>query len=206
MAVWWTMALTDGTQVKDSYRLRFIHNRKGLRYKLVSLFDEASGWIAAAIIGCLTACVAFLVDIAEATVSDWKLGYCTRNPILNREACCRDKTPLLGARSEIGTDCSAFKEWSTGYAPSFAIYVAFALAFGIISSSATMFTKRSLPTAAPGTGDKNQYSGPPQPVASGKSMYMAAGSGIPEIKTILSGFVIPNFLDFKVLFVKGFGK
>ena len=36
-------------------------------------------------------------------------------------------------------------------------------------------------------------------------MYMAAGSGIPEIKTILSGFVIPNFLDLKVLFVKGFG-
>ena len=36
-------------------------------------------------------------------------------------------------------------------------------------------------------------------------MYMAAGSGIPEIKTILSGFVIPNFLDFKVLAVKAFG-
>lgn len=36
-------------------------------------------------------------------------------------------------------------------------------------------------------------------------MYMAAGSGIPEIKTILSGFVIPNFLDFKVLVVKAVG-
>lgn len=34
---------------------------------------------------------------------------------------------------------------------------------------------------------------------------MAAGSGIPEIKTILSGFVIPHFLDFKVLFVKAVG-
>ncbi|KAK3044513.1 hypothetical protein LTS18_001100, partial [Coniosporium uncinatum] len=34
---------------------------------------------------------------------------------------------------------------------------------------------------------------------------MAAGSGIPEIKTILSGFVIPNFLDLKVLLVKAFG-
>ena len=36
-------------------------------------------------------------------------------------------------------------------------------------------------------------------------MYMAAGSGIPEIKTILSGFVIPHFLDLKVLLVKGIG-
>ena len=37
-------------------------------------------------------------------------------------------------------------------------------------------------------------------------MYMAAGSGIPEIKTILSGFVIPNFLDFKVLLVLSHGR
>lgn len=36
-------------------------------------------------------------------------------------------------------------------------------------------------------------------------MYMAAGSGIPEIKTILSGFVIPHFLDLKVLIVKAVG-
>ncbi|EMD01197.1 hypothetical protein BAUCODRAFT_29646 [Baudoinia panamericana UAMH 10762] len=195
--------------VKDSYRLRFIHSRKGLRYKLLSLFDEASGWIAAALIGTLTACVAFLVDVATATVADWKLGYCSRNPFLNREACCEGKTPLLLRRGspgpELGPDCDGFREWSNSYAPQFAIYVAFALAFGIISSSATMLTKRSLPTASPGAGDKNQYSAPPQPVVSGKSMYMAAGSGIPEIKTILSGFVIPNFLDFKVLFVKGFG-
>jgi len=36
-------------------------------------------------------------------------------------------------------------------------------------------------------------------------MYMAAGSGIPEIKTILSGFVIPGFLSWKVLLVKAIG-
>ncbi|KAK0267936.1 hypothetical protein LTR35_015868 [Friedmanniomyces endolithicus] len=191
--------------VKDSYRLRFIHSRKGLRYKIANLFDDASGWIAAATIGTLTACVAFLVDVAEATISDYKLGYCTKNPLLNREACCEGKTPLLGATSELGADCKAFHEWSNSFVPSFAIYVAFAMLFGIIASSATMMTKRSLPAASPGTGDKNQFGGPPQPAASGKSMYMAAGSGIPEIKTILSGFVIPNFLDFKVLFVKGFG-
>lgn len=141
-------------------------------------------------------------------MSDWKTGYCTRNIFLNKDACCAGKLPLSGGfatTSGVGEECTAFREWSTKYASSFGIYVAFALAFGIISSSVTMLTRRSLPAASPGTGDKNQYSAPPQPVASGKSMYMAAGSGIPEIKTILSGFVIPNFLDFKVLFVKGFG-
>lgn len=33
---------------------------------------------------------------------------------------------------------------------------------------------------------------------------MAASSGIPEIKTILSSFYIPGFLSFQVLFVKAF--
>ncbi|KAJ9627670.1 hypothetical protein H2203_002882 [Taxawa tesnikishii (nom. ined.)] len=193
--------------VKDSYRHRFVHSGKGIRNKAFALFDSATGWIAVAIIGTLTACVAFVVDVAEATVSDWKLGYCTRNPLLNREACCEDKTPLIGIASEIGDKCSDFHVWTDSYAPKFAIYVAFALAFGVVSSSATTLTKRNLPATSPGTGDKGQHNAdaPPQPVVSGKSMYMAAGSGIPEIKTILSGFVIPNFLDLKVLLVKGFG-
>jgi chloride channel 3/4/5 len=68
-----------------------------------------------------------------------------------------------------------------------------------------MTTKRALPVASPGKGDgqANGYTTELQPA--GKSMYMAAGSGIPEIKTILSGFVIPHFLDLKVLIVKAIG-
>ncbi|KAF2771643.1 hypothetical protein EJ03DRAFT_381156 [Teratosphaeria nubilosa] len=194
--------------VKDSYRLRFIHSRRGLRYRALKWFDEASGWITAAIIGCLTACIAFCVDVAEATVSDWKQGYCTTNIFHNREACCEGKVPLVlfgDTSPETGANCSAFTEWADSYAPRFAIYVVSALVFGVISSSATMLTNRSLPAASPSQADKNQDTVLAEPVASGKTMYMAAGSGIPEIKTILSGFVIPNFLDFKVLFVKAFG-
>lgn len=176
--------------VKDSYRYRYVHSRKGLRYGLVSAFDSCSGWIAVAIIGSITACIAFVVDVAEATVSGWKLGYCTTNPLLSREACC--------ANADFADNCDAFRSWSASYWSSFAIYAAAALAFGVISSSATMLTKRSLPAVH----DKLDATAP---VASGKSIYMAAGSGIPEIKTILSGFVIPNFLDLKVLLVKAFG-
>ncbi|KAF2088827.1 hypothetical protein K490DRAFT_38172 [Saccharata proteae CBS 121410] len=191
--------------VKDSYRLRLIHSRPGVRYQIVSALDACSGWIAVAIIGTLTACVAFVVDVAEATVSDWKIGYCSKNPLLSKEACCDGKTPLLGATSELAGECENFRPWSGNYWSSFAIYVAWALAFGIISASATTLTKRSLPAVAAKEETKLDVDAPPQPVASGKSMYMAAGSGIPEIKTILSGFVIPNFLDLKVLVVKAFG-
>lgn len=149
--------------------------------------------------------MAFLVDVAEATVSDWKLGYCKTNVFWNRESCCTTQKPLV-TWENTDESCQAWHTWTFAYWGAYGIYVGFALLFGIIAASATMLTKRSLPAATPGHGDKNHdvTAGGPQGVT-GKSMYMAAGSGIPEIKTILSGFVIPNFLDFKVLAVKAFG-
>jgi chloride channel 3/4/5 len=104
----------------------------------------------------------------------------------------------------IEEDCPAWKMWGSRFESKFAIYVGFALAFGVLSSSLTMLTKTSLPAARSEEARKhNMISGEQEVV--GKTMYMAAGSGIPEIKTILSGFVIPHFLDFKVLLVKAVG-
>ncbi|KIX94382.1 uncharacterized protein Z520_09768 [Fonsecaea multimorphosa CBS 102226] len=198
--------------VKDSYRYRAVHSGKGIRNGLMALFDSCEGWIAAAIIGTLTACVAFLVDIAVATVSDWKTGYCRSNPFASKELCCTSKSPLTPL-ADTGTTCSDWKYWTENYWHGFGIYLGFALLFGIISGTVTLTTRRALPATAPGVGD----SGPMQknsdqakretlkPTAAGKSIYMAAGSGIPEIKTILSGFVIPHFLDLNVLVVKAVG-
>lgn len=179
-----------------------------MRYSLFTAFDSCQGWIAAVLIGILTACVAFVVDVSVATVSDWKTGYCSKNILASRESCCTNRSPLL-ASAEVGETCTNWILWTQNYWGGFAIYVGLALIFGIISGSVTMTTKRSLPVAAPGDGDKFQNNGKPpvssEPPISGKSIYMAAGSGIPEIKTILSGFVIPHFLDFKVLVVKAVG-
>lgn len=115
--------------------------------------------------------------------------------------------------AEAGETCEQWHSWSDSYWGSFAIYIAWALLFGLLSGSVTTTTRSDLPAAAPGKGDrfssepKTQTNGAsaPHAPATGKSMYMAAGSGIPEIKTILSGFVIPNFLSFKVLLVKAIG-
>lgn len=195
-------------QVKDSFRRRDLHSRKGLRYTLYAAFDSCQGWIAAALIGMLTACVAFVVDVSVATLSDWKMGYCRRDILATREKCCTEMTPLMVLAAP-GETCTDWKSWTDNYWTGFAIYVGFALAFGLISASVTATTKKSLPAAAPGSGDKFQNNGksssPPNSPVSGKSIYMAAGSGIPEIKTILSGFVIPHFLDFKVLVIKAVG-
>ena len=194
-------------QVKDSFRLRAIRTpRPGLRSRSLTAFDRCQGWIAAAIIGILTACVAFMVDVAEATVSDWKLGYCTSNIFQNRDSCCTSRQPFHPAEGNLSESCKEWHMWTRDYWNAFAIFVGFALVFGTISSSVTLLTKSSLPSTAPGHGDKHDDPGANREQgATGKTMYLAAGSGIPEIKTILSGFVIPNFLDFKVLAVKAVG-
>ena len=170
----------------------------------MSIFDASQGWIAAILIGVITACVAFLVDVSVVTVSDWKLGYCSGSLLSNRQSCCSTVSPTLTGRV-LEADCQKWHAWTTGFWKPFGVYAAFALVFGLISSGVTVLTKRSLPAAAPGIGDGHaEVKGGEQGVV-GKSIYMAAGSGIPEIKTILSGFVIPYFLDFKVLVVKAVG-
>ena len=68
-----------------------------------------------------------------------------------------------------------------------------------------MLTKRALPSAPVEDEGSHHLKSHTRTPAAGKSIFMAAGSGIPEIKTILSGFVIPHYLDFKVLAVKAIG-
>lgn len=158
----------------------------------------------------VTACIAFLVDLSEATVSDWKLGYCRSNPLLSRVGCCASRQPLLiGAaiHSSADSGCADWHVWTSNWYGSYGIFIASAVAFGVLSSSLTMLTKSTLPSAMPGSGDTHhrKSGGNNERVLTRKSIYLAAGSGIPEIKTILSGFVIPQFLDFKVLAVKAVG-
>jgi chloride channel 3/4/5 len=148
--------------------------------------------------------VAFLVDVSVATINDYKVGYCSTNPLRTREACCASRTPVVGKTDDpLSEECDAWTSWSQNYAAAFAIYVGFVLLYGIISGGITMTTKANLPVAS--QDEAEAHTGGGQGTLKGKAMYMAAGSGIPEIKTILSGFVIPNFLDFKVLVVKAVG-
>lgn len=159
----------------------------------------------------MTAIVAFLVDIATSTVSDYKQGYCISHPLRTREACCTSKSPHASlGEPPVAEDCEDWHMWRQDYWSSFGIYVGFALAFGIISASVTLLTKANLPSISVDEDD-NDGGDTGNPIkkkkdgSSGKVMLMAAGSGIPEIKTILSGFVIPGFLSWKVMIVKAIG-
>lgn len=155
--------------------------------------DRAQDWIAAAAIGILTACVASVVDVGVAVVADWKEGYCRRSPWLDRRSCC----------GSLDGECEQWQAWASSFRGAYATYVAFALVFGAVAGAVTMTTKATLPVAHDLSRKKDSATrGQDTETTTGKVMYLAAGSGILEIKTILSGFVIPHFLDFKVLVVK----
>lgn len=64
--------------IADAYRVKALRNRKDFRGRLKSFFDGTQGWILSAVVGVLTATIAYLVDISEAPVFDWKDGYCSR--------------------------------------------------------------------------------------------------------------------------------
>lgn len=185
--------------VKDNARHQALH-RPGLgAHRLKLWWDAAQGWAAAFIIGVSTAVVAFLVDVSVASVADWKEGRCAGAGggwWLNRERCGGD----------------AWRPWSAFWGGAYGIYVCVALVYGLIAGGVTMLTKTTLPAADSVDDEAEETAASPSPskvhfteTAAGKTMFMAAGSGIPEIKTILSGFVIPHFLDFKVLVVKAVG-
>ncbi|EXL42120.1 hypothetical protein FOCG_15471 [Fusarium oxysporum f. sp. radicis-lycopersici 26381] len=181
--------------VKDSHRHdnSSRHTRRGIRYHFAKLWDTSQGWVAAFLIGLLTASIAAFVDVSVEVVADLKDGYCTNNIFLSRRICCASET-----------NCRNWKLWTESYVYAYAIYVGLALAFGIIAGSVTMTTKSNLTAFAPekelSATIEDQVQSP-----DGKVMYMAAGSGIPEIKTVLSGFFIPHLFDLKVLIVKAIG-
>lgn len=107
--------------------------------------DQCQGWIAAALIGLFTTIVAFLVDVAGATLSDYKVEFCSSNPFRNKEQCRTGKPLLFGALETVGEDCSTLKKWSDSFRGGFGIYVSFGVLFSIVAGAVTMTTAANLP-------------------------------------------------------------
>lgn len=96
----------------------------------------------------------------------------------------------------------------------FVVYILFTVGLATASSLLTMTTKTSLPGSlqittvdedlsaideGPTDNPKLRAAAPPT------SYYSAAGSGVAEVKVILSGFVLHGYLGLKTLVVKTFG-
>lgn len=64
--------------IADSYRVKALRSRKGVWGRLRVMLDGVQGWILSALSGFVIALVAYTVNVSEATVFDFKDGYCSR--------------------------------------------------------------------------------------------------------------------------------
>ncbi|KAF2008677.1 voltage-gated protein/chloride channel-like protein [Aaosphaeria arxii CBS 175.79] len=210
--------------IADAFRVKALRSRKDIRGRLAAWFDGAQGWILVAIIGILTASLAYLVNVTETTLFDWKQGYCSKKWYMNRKTCC-----------DGASICDEWIHWSrrirmdrldtTG--TQFAAFMLSMIAFAMASSLLTLASKTVIPsTISLSTLDENlgadflhpdrdeqgrKRSLSPQArfdeSASRPPMvyYSAAGSGVAEVKVILSGFVLHGYLGVRTIVIKTLG-
>ncbi|KAI5207072.1 hypothetical protein E4T39_02139 [Aureobasidium subglaciale] len=215
---------TDWVQdsISDAFRLKELRSRKGFRGRAEALFDSAQGWILVAVIGCVTAGIAYIVDVSESVIFDLKSGYCSHTWYYGKRSCC-------GGAST----CDAWSRWSLRLTPGpeengwfdYAAFVVWVIALSLAACLVTLQTKTVISSSVTlSTLDENLAAHPPATAEARKDSdgspmgrfakaaqrppmiyYPAAGSGVAEVKVILSGFIIRGYLGLRTLLFKTLG-
>jgi chloride channel 3/4/5 len=217
--------------IADGARLRLLRQRKDVRGRLLAAFDGAQGWILVALIGCITAAIAYFVDVTEGSIFDLKEGFCTTKYFRGRRGCC-DGEPI----------CDSWRSWSGIFQAEntqwidFVMFVFWVVLLALISCALTLLTKTVVPSSISlatldenlgadsrgtksnnGLGDmasplsETDTSPPPhgslpnKPSRPAMIYYSAAGSGVAEVKVINSGFVLHGYMGLRTLVVKTIG-
>ncbi|KAK3718543.1 hypothetical protein LTR37_005047 [Vermiconidia calcicola] len=209
--------------IADAYRVKELKSRRDWRGRLHAFFDGAQGWILVALIGMITAGFAYFINITEAVIFDYKEGYCTSAWWLSRRKCC------TGTR-----DCDAWRKWSDivrredtdGEWVDFVAFAAWVIVLSAASCLVTLQTRTTISSAISlSTLDENLAADPHHAKADSEgrklssptrhfeeaaqkppvTYYPAAGSGVAEVKVILSGFVLHGYLGLTTLVCKTFG-
>ncbi|XP_067084873.1 H(+)/Cl(-) exchange transporter 5 isoform X1 [Osmerus mordax] len=169
-------------KTKDRDRHREIASKsKESTWALVkSVCDAFSGWLLMLLIGLMSGALAGGIDISAHWMTDLKEGVCLSGFWFNREHCCWGSNHTTFQDRE---QCPQWTSWAqllTGstegaaaYIVNYLLYVSWALLFSFL---AVTLVRAFAP--------------------------YACGSGIPEIKTILSGFIIRGYLGKWTLVVK----
>ncbi|KAI9507422.1 chloride channel [Russula earlei] len=215
--------------IKDSTRMYRLRRHKSIRGRVYNAADRFMGWVLVTIVGFLTALTAFLIVRSEQWLFDIKYGYCATGWWKARRFCCPITSDALTFALGASTDpCRSWLSWGealavTGASPlsrilvGRATYFLSALLLALVSSlltihltaSTSFVTRKDSGVLSPDfdtpTEDGKRFAPPADSPARRKVLYYAAGSGIPEVKTILSGFVIHGYLGGRTLFVKAVG-
>ncbi|XP_078533179.1 H(+)/Cl(-) exchange transporter 3 isoform X1 [Lissotriton helveticus] len=166
---------------KDRERHRRINSKKKeSAWELTKGFYDAwSGWLVVTLTGLASGALAGLIDIAADWLTDLKEGICLERLWFNHEQCCWGSNETFVERGR----CPEWKTWAEliigeehgpgSYIMNYIVYIFWALSFAFLAVSLVK-------VFAP----------------------YACGSGIPEIKTILSGFIIRGYLGKWTLLIK----
>jgi len=196
--------------IKESARLWRLRSRKSFRRSVRSALDRTIDWITVTIVGFLTALAAFFIVRLEQLLFDSKEGHCLDGWWLAERFCTRWQTWVETFESRNGQDSGKLEDFGIEYI----VYTIMALLLAWISCLLTIYLTASpsfvsdkdsgvLGPDFPSTDESSKVAEVPTPKR--KVLYFAAGSGIPEIKTILSGFVIHGYLGARTLFTKSVG-
>ncbi|XP_048826147.1 H(+)/Cl(-) exchange transporter 3 isoform X2 [Brienomyrus brachyistius] len=167
---------------KDRERHRKINSKKkeSAWEFMKSLYDAWSGWLVVTLTGLAAGALAGVIDIAADWMNDLKEGVCLSSLWFNHEQCCWASNETTFAERD---KCPQWKTWAElilgqaegpgSYIMNYFMYTYWALTFAFV---AVLLVKVFAP--------------------------YACGSGIPEIKTILSGFIIRGYLGKWTLMIK----
>ena len=177
-AIDWTFEYT-----KERQRLRYLYSQaSGIFGYGRQLFDASQIWIILIATGIASGVLAAGIDVASDWLADLKTGYCRNGNsggrfYLNRGFCCWGHEELA--------QCQDWNSWggalrvrSNGgqYVVEYIFYILYSIIFAVCATTLVQ-------VFAP----------------------FAKHSGIPEIKTVLGGFVIQRFMSLWTLIVKSLG-
>mmetsp|Transcript_31448 Transcript_31448/g.77096 ORF Transcript_31448/g.77096 Transcript_31448/m.77096 type:complete len:751 (-) Transcript_31448:215-2467(-) len=160
---------------------RHMRHRTRSKWRRIAaeVLNAGQGWLVFLVVGFLTGLLAGMIQVAREWAFDLKFGYCSVGGFWNsRKECCRvsldeDSCWQWRTWSETLRGVGGSGKRDTGYGMDYVFYMAWATFFGT-------FAAWLVNTFAP----------------------FASGSGIPEIKTILGGFVMKGYLGGRTLLIK----
>jgi len=168
--------------IRDSITDRLHHFRIDARAKnknakitdkIYRVFYRTQGWIFVTWIAVVVGFIAGWIDVAVDFLGDTRFGYCNYGNFLSKKLCCQ---------SSFEVDCQEWITWNAAFGAygfywgSIVNYFVYIFTAIIFATLAGFFVKQLA--------------------------QWASGSGIPEVKTILGGFVIRHFAGWQTLLVK----
>ncbi|VBB89175.1 Voltage-gated chloride channel, putative [Yarrowia lipolytica] len=170
--------------INDSSRVKYIQSIPGFRGRLIRSFDSLQDWILISVVAASFALIAYSIDRVEETLFDFKFGYCSSSWLSPRGEC--------EGEWMLWSDLTSFEiPYLSAHHFNFLVYLLIMLLLAFLAVRLTLRTKTSSPISLKDNKPR--------------VFYTAYGSGVAEVKTILSGFVIRRFLGTHTLVYKSVG-